>query len=37
MVATDKVFLWSAAIFVVCALMVWLAPRPKRVATGGGH
>lgn len=30
MLATDRVFQVSAALFVVCALTVWLAPKPKR-------
>jgi DHA2 family multidrug resistance protein len=38
MIATDRVFFWSAILFVGCAMLVWLAPRPKgAVAGGGGH
>jgi DHA2 family multidrug resistance protein len=39
MLATDKVFQVSALMFVICALSVWLAPKPKRggMAPGGGH
>ena len=36
MVATNQVFFWSAVLFVGCAMLVWMAPKPKRVATGGG-
>jgi MFS transporter, DHA2 family, multidrug resistance protein len=37
MLATDKVFLVTACLFVVAALAVWIAPRPKRTALAGGH
>jgi MFS transporter, DHA2 family, multidrug resistance protein len=37
MVATDKVFLVTACLFVVAALAVWIAPPPKRPALAGGH
>lgn len=36
MLATDQVFFWSAVLFVGCAMLVWMAPKPTRVATGGG-
>jgi hypothetical protein len=36
MIATDQVFFWSAVLFVGCAALVWLAPRPKRAVSGGG-
>jgi DHA2 family multidrug resistance protein len=38
MIATDQVFFWSALLFVGCAMMVWLVPKPRRaMAGGGGH
>jgi MFS transporter, DHA2 family, multidrug resistance protein len=36
MVATNQVFFGSAVLFVGCAMLVWMAPKPRRVATGGG-
>jgi MFS transporter, DHA2 family, multidrug resistance protein len=36
MLATDKVFLVTACLFVVAALAVWIAPKPKVFARGGG-
>jgi hypothetical protein len=36
MVGTSQVFFWSAVLFVGCAMLVWLAPKPKRAAAGGG-
>jgi DHA2 family multidrug resistance protein len=38
MLATNQVFQAVAALFVVAALVVWLAPRPTRIAdTSGVH
>jgi hypothetical protein len=38
MIATDQVFFWSGLLFVACAMMVWLVPKPKApVRGGGGH
>jgi DHA2 family multidrug resistance protein len=37
MIATDQVFFWSAVLFVGCALVVWLVPKPKGALAGGGH
>ena len=38
MIATNQVFFFSAVLFVGCAMVVWLVPKPKRaVAGGGGH
>jgi DHA2 family multidrug resistance protein len=35
MLGTNRVFFWSAILFVGCAMLVWMAPRPKRVVKGG--
>jgi DHA2 family multidrug resistance protein len=37
MLATNRVFLFSAILFVACAMVVWLVPKPKRMVAGGGH
>jgi len=37
MLATNQMFLIAAVILVIAGLVVWLAPRPARVASGGGH
>ncbi len=38
MLATDKVFLLSAMLFVACAAAVWLVPKPKaRVSSAAAH
>jgi DHA2 family multidrug resistance protein len=36
MLGTNQVFFWSAILFVGCAMLVWMAPKPKRVVKGGG-
>lgn len=38
MIATNQVFLLSGVLFVICAMLVWLVPRPKgQMRAGGGH
>jgi DHA2 family multidrug resistance protein len=40
MLATDRVFLGCAAVFVIASLSIWLAPRPQSITGGpaaGGH
>jgi len=37
MLSTNQVFQATAAIFALAATIIWLAPRPKRMAAAGGH
>jgi DHA2 family multidrug resistance protein len=38
MLSTNQMFLATAVIFALAASIIWLAPRPKRIAApGGGH
>jgi DHA2 family multidrug resistance protein len=38
MISTNQMFLGTAAVFALAASVIWLAPKPKRVAApGGGH
>ena len=38
MLSTNRMFLATAAIFALAASLIWLAPKPKRLAApGGGH
>jgi DHA2 family multidrug resistance protein len=38
MISTNQMFLATAAVFVVAASVIWIAPKPKRkAAPGGGH
>jgi DHA2 family multidrug resistance protein len=39
MLATDRVFFFTAFVFVLAAAAIWIAPRGKRAAVpaGGGH
>jgi DHA2 family multidrug resistance protein len=30
-------FLASGVVFVLAAISVWFAPRPKQISMGGGH
>jgi DHA2 family multidrug resistance protein len=38
MISTNAMFLAAAAVFVLAATLIWVAPKPQRVAApGGGH
>lgn len=37
MLSTNQIFLTTAAVFAVAALIIWLAPRPRATVMGGGH
>jgi len=38
MLSTNQMFLATAAVFALAAMIIWIAPKPSRVATpGGGH
>ena len=37
MLATNQLFLTTSLVFVAAGLLVWLAPRPRAIALGGGH
>ncbi|HEX7947703.1 MAG TPA: DHA2 family efflux MFS transporter permease subunit [Phenylobacterium sp.] len=38
MISTNQMFLGTAAVFALAASVIWLAPKPKRMAApGGGH
>ena len=37
MVATNQIFMAIAVIFVVAAMIIWLAPKPKKVDISAVH
>lgn len=37
MLATNEVFQWTAVVFLVAALLIWLAPRPKGALSVAAH